>query len=72
MCGSIVAFATLYLSVHYLIGVILVFNLQVLYTQRGITVATTTVTFFSQVIVSVLYVEDEKLLLSVRACYDIE
>ena len=72
LCGPIVAFATLYLSVHYLIGVILVFNLQVLYTQRAITVATTTVTFFSQVIVSVLYVQDEKLLLSVRACYDIE
>ena len=40
-------FATLYLPVHYLIGVILVFNLQVLYTQRAITVATTTLTFFS-------------------------
>ena len=42
---AIVAFATLYLSVHYLIGVVLVFNLQVLYTQRAIAVATTIVTF---------------------------
>ena len=42
---AIVAFATLYLSVHYLISVILVFNLQVLYTQRAIAVATTIVTF---------------------------
>ena len=69
---AIVAFATLYLSVHYLIGVILVFNLQVLYTQRAITVATTIVTFISWLIVPFLHVEDEKLLLSVRDCYDIE